>query len=55
MYDPKSTCQLNYVIVISDGLMRNHGVPEIVTNPNKRGNSQQKIVELREKQKVLKL
>ena len=48
MYDPKSTCQLNYIIVISDGLMRNHGVPEISTNPNKRGNSQQKIIELRE-------
>ena len=48
MYDADTTCQLNYVIVISDGMMRNHGVPEISTNPNKRGNTQEKIVSLRE-------
>ena len=27
-FDPESTCQLNYVIVISDGRMRNHGIPK---------------------------
>ena len=30
-FDPDVTCQLNYVIVISDGKMRNHGVPQIPT------------------------
>ena len=52
MYDAASTCQLNYVIVISDGMMRNHGVPEILTNPAKRGSTQAKIVELRETKSV---
>ena len=47
MFDPNSTCQLNYIIVVSDGLMRNHGIPEISTNPNKRGNTQEKVIELR--------
>ena len=49
-FDPESTCQLNYVIVISDGRMRNHGIPkEIYDHDNNHlGKTSDTIVALRE-------
>ena len=48
-FDPDVTCQLNYVIVISDGKMRNHGVPQIPTKKNRKGITKDKVEALREK------
>ena len=47
-FDIDTTCQLNYVIVISDGMMRNHGLTEIVTKNGQQGSTKEKIVDLRE-------
>ena len=47
-FDIDTTCQLNYVIVISDGMMRNHGLTEIATKNGQQGSTKEKIVDLRE-------
>ena len=49
MINEDLACQLNYVIVISDGKMRNHGVPQIPTKKNRKGITKDKVEALREK------
>ena len=50
MYDEESTCQLNYVIIISDGMMRNHGIAGI----NAKGQTAARVTALRTKGRAVK-
>ena len=50
MYDEESTCQLNYVIIISDGMMRNHGIVGI----NAKGQTAARVTALRNKGRAVK-